>query len=283
MSSPYTLLCMMVLVAPTFSTWSYTRCPSQCSCYSDEGILVMDCSFKELRQFPEPETIPADVQMINISHNKIAAIPADFKFWLPDIRILDISFNELRRVPFFEGLFRLRTLDLSNNHVSSLPDDSFRFAPYLEDLFLTNNSISETSEYAFRGLRNLRQLHLGWNHLAQLPSFPSTPKLVELSLEQNYLHDVPADSMPLPMLRRLRLQHNHLAHINKTALRECVQLQSLHLSHNRFRAVPRAVLRSVAKTLNVVDLSSNPIQMVRNSDFVSINEIREINLSGTIF
>uniref|UniRef100_F1KWR4 Leucine-rich repeat neuronal protein 1 n=1 Tax=Ascaris suum TaxID=6253 RepID=F1KWR4_ASCSU len=279
--SPIMVLFVFVaaMIFPAFSTWNYTRCPSQCSCFSSSNMLTVDCSLRNLIRFPDPETIPADVQVINASWNKIFEIPSDFKFWFPDARVLDISFNELMRIPLLEGLDRLQILDLSGNRLSSLPDDSFASMIYLESLLLLNNGISNISENAFRGLGNLRQLHLGWNSLTDFPSFQFTPKLVELSLEHNYLSAVANGSVQLSLLHRLRLQHNTFVRLDSAALLECTQLQSLHLSHNRFATVPQLALRSVATTLTTVDLSGNPIKTVRSGDFIAMSEMREINLS----
>lgn len=54
------------------------------------------------------------------------------------------------------GLINLRTLNVANNDVSKLDDDSFLNLNNLNSLDLSGNEIKEIISTEFRGLRELR-------------------------------------------------------------------------------------------------------------------------------
>lgn len=89
-------------------------------------------------------------------------------------------------------------LDLSGNHLSTVPADAFRSAGLLnlQKVFLARCRIQVLDKYAFRKLKNLVELDLSYNALSSVPShvFASIPELRELRLSGNPIQRVLNDA-----------------------------------------------------------------------------------------
>ncbi|XP_040568229.1 uncharacterized protein [Lepeophtheirus salmonis] len=105
--------------------------------------------------------------------------------------VLDLSVMQLESIPVKEiaPLTKGTTLDLSNNLLTSVPDN-FSILTHLIKLDLSKNQIVELPEY-FGNLKSLRHLDLYSNQLERLPvSFAQLKNLKWLDLKNNPL--VPA-------------------------------------------------------------------------------------------
>ena len=136
----------------------------------------MDCTWRELVCIP-PLRHKASVKLLDLSHNKLETV--------------NIFISAI-------GLNKLKTLDLSFNVISYLPDNSFMGLSNLQNLNLSNNTLYFISNSTFTGLNRLKTLDLSGNkflgiatgspfhdlnsleilHLYQTYSFPMMPPTV---------------------------------------------------------------------------------------------------------
>ncbi|XP_006266515.1 toll-like receptor 2 [Alligator mississippiensis] len=108
-----------------------------------------------------PCSTHGDTTMICKGQN-LVSIPRD----LPSsIMFLDLSYNRLQEVPTaaFSGLPQLRQLDLGFNNLSRLAADAFVTNVRLEKLRLFNNSLQEIPSLALKPLKNLKWLDMSNN------------------------------------------------------------------------------------------------------------------------
>ena len=81
-------------------------------------------------------------------------------------------------------------LDLSNNLLQTIPNNSFDEITGMEKLILRNNSISKLGMYAFQGLKHLRYLDLSSNRLTyNYDTFDKELFIPLCSLEVLHIHD----------------------------------------------------------------------------------------------
>ncbi|OCH91705.1 adenylate cyclase-like protein [Obba rivulosa] len=85
---------------------------------------------------------------------------------LKELRVLNLSFNDLQDVPptFFKSFVRLRELYLSGNNIRVIPIDDFHYLRKLDVLFLNGNKL-QTLPSALGQLKSLAVLDVGSNEL----------------------------------------------------------------------------------------------------------------------
>nr|XP_015216979.1 PREDICTED: toll-like receptor 8 [Lepisosteus oculatus] len=178
-------------------------------------------------------------------------------------------------------------------------------------LLLSENRIHNISSWSFKNLLNLTMLNFNWNRdegEVQITkgTFSNLSKLQELFLDGNSLYRIPEE---LPSgLQILSLKVNSIIKISKNSFskvenlteiyldKNCYfwnrcnnildidnesfahlnKLQILSLSFNNLTYVPQQLPRS----LQMLNLSSNRIQCIREHDFKNLTELKVLVLSG---
>ncbi|KAM9724495.1 toll-like receptor 18 isoform 1-T1 [Menidia menidia] len=105
----------------------------------------------------------------------------------PTVEYIDLSYNELHAVyaPDFSHLPQLRVLQLQFNNISHIDDDAFKNNILLENLNIFNNSLQEIPAAALASLLNLKELYMSNNlykHATLADSFSKLVKLQVLSM-----------------------------------------------------------------------------------------------------
>lgn len=144
---------------------------------------------------------------------------------------------ELRTVPteILDYAKNVVVLDLSHNHLDSLPDWIAELHS-LQVLFLSNNHFREIPRVLGR-LPSLRMLGMRACQLEHIPENALPPSLIWLTLTQNHLQSLPHEIGLLSGLRKVLLAGNALSSLPKS----CASLRSLELlrlSANRFEYFP---------------------------------------------
>uniref|UniRef100_A0A8D0H476 Leucine-rich repeat-containing protein 3 n=1 Tax=Sphenodon punctatus TaxID=8508 RepID=A0A8D0H476_SPHPU len=100
-------------------------CPQHCQCHDHLGAMAVLCSSGELEEIPKD--IPKDTVFLKLDANKITAIPSNAFKHLSHLQELDLSRNAIEKIDMaaFKGVADgLRLLDLSNNHIQSIPKEA---------------------------------------------------------------------------------------------------------------------------------------------------------------
>ncbi|KAI9279583.1 hypothetical protein BY458DRAFT_502237 [Sporodiniella umbellata] len=125
---------------------------------------------------------------------------------LTRIRRLDLSNNHLSELPEAIGyLDRLEYLNLSHNKLACLPDTICHLVK-LKEIDVSFNLLTCMTPYVGHLVR-LQALYLANNQLDQLPfSLDGLQSLMMLDLSHNPVRLLPAQVVQLPFLRRIRLE-----------------------------------------------------------------------------
>jgi len=197
---------------------------------------------KELHEFPQElcSEQASSIITVQLSHNHIPNIPSLAVERLVSLRVLDLSNNELTRIPEdFGKLHSLVQLDLSYNHLTILPD-SISSLRFLHTLSLRGNQLSELSN-GIAHLTALRKLDLKSNFLRELPaSIAQLDGLVELDVSQNSLVELPKNIGGMTSLVRLNACFNQISRIPESIM-NCQQLVVIKLAVNNLTHVPHEV------------------------------------------
>ncbi|CAI9726005.1 leucine-rich repeat-containing G-protein coupled receptor 5-like [Octopus vulgaris] len=150
----------------------------------------------------------ATLQYLDVHSNKLTLMPN--LTGCGELRILNLYNNKIMQLKenSFRGLSKLRDLIMGNNFIREIPNGAFTGLERLENLDLVDNRIQYIAENAFKPLNNLQELNLGDNQFAHLPT-DGLLKLKKLLIYKNkYLQNFPP-SKAFPEIQFLTLTYSY--------------------------------------------------------------------------
>jgi Leucine-rich repeat (LRR) protein/protein-tyrosine phosphatase len=158
------------------------------------------------------------------------------------------------RVPKMKGA---KTLDLSRNFLSTLPDEIETLQTSLVNLNLNSNRFDRLPA-SLLTLTNLESLSLASNDVDTLEGIEKLTKLVTLEVQINGLGQLPQHLSKLKNLKKINLSSNEIKSIENIA--NLPNLEILNLSSNRIQEVPDNI--GTLESLNELILTGNQIKKI---------------------
>lgn len=175
---------------------------------------------------------------LNLSGQKLDALPDDFGACYPSLTLLNLGGNNLTSLPAsFSQLRSLRILFFLGCQFSQFPT-------------------------VLRDLPSLYMLSLKSNRLESIPEGALSPRLTWLILTDNRLRRLPDDIASLTGLRKLMLTGNLLSSL-PDAITQCLNLELVRLSDNCLEALPAGMLQM--PKLAWIALAGNPMAPISSS------------------
>lgn len=257
-------------------------CPEDCDCHYYRINWVTDCSETNLT------SIPYD----GLDNN---------------VYILNMNGNHLKELtPAFPKEISLRTLQLADNQIMYVQNDTFAKLPYLVDIDLSGNNLTTIDPNAFANNVGLITLELQQNPLEPIdgpflvcrsllylylsdcnlwklsPSFFSqTPSLNTLDLSGNPLSELEDGIFDsLISLETLKLNRCNLSRISEKTFHSLSHLKTLELARNNLKTHFdwTTVLSSMAR-LELLDLRNSKIVNLPDNAFVNNQWLRTLILA----
>lgn len=250
----YSTIAIVVLLMVLSPANALTNCPIGCDCNDD--TLVVRCEEGKLDVLPI--TLNPSIQRLVIKNNKIKTVDSSIQFY-----------SEL----YF--------LDLSYNHLVSIPPNSFESQKKLQELHLDNNKLS-VFNHTFQGLKSLTVLNLRGNFLEELNSdvFSVLSLLEELNLGKNRLSRIdPSAFRGLNSLRMLYLDDNQLTAVPTPSFSLLGSLAELHVGLNAFNSLPDNAFSGLSR-LSVLNLGGAGLVNISDGSFKGLVGLRTLDLSG---
>ena len=206
---------------------------------------------------------------MDLSNNVISSLNGDDLKQASAVEILNLSNNRINIIAddSFAGLANLKEIDLSNNQLSALPPNVFNKSHQLERLSLQNNSLTLITSDLFSSLSQLKVLNLSRNsissHLISSQTFSGLTGLVTLDLSFNKLTKIEDEIfLSLTSLEKIFLHNNQIHRIDANSLSSLIHLQVLDLSHNKLTTMMMSLPQ-----LTLLRLDNNKIQDLTNVTF----------------
>ncbi|CAL8105708.1 unnamed protein product [Calicophoron daubneyi] len=220
-----------------------------------------------------------NLQHLLLNFNKLTSLEGITN--LKNLSVLVVSRNSIRQeLPASIGdLTRLTTLDLSFNHITSLPD-SIGNCTAMRDLNLQHNQLTRLPD-TIGNLVNLIRLALKYNHLNELPaSLSNCTKLDEFNVENNHLSSLPDGLLlHLPSLKTITLSRNGFETFPSGGPDQFKTCYSLCIDHNRITGIPQSMFSQAAK-LTTLNLCDNGIDSLLPEDLCHWRSVVELDLGS---
>jgi hypothetical protein len=151
------------------------------------------------------------------------------------------SFDDLTAIFNAFGRRKIYKLNLSDNQITTIPENVFDSLVSIKYLDLSNNDIKSIPNSMF-SLTSLTRLDISYNKLRYLCSaFNRMPYLKRLILDHNRICGIAYDAFKyMTYIRYIDLSYNHLReyHFPYDAFSSKIWLRRLDLSHNQLARIP---------------------------------------------
>eukprot|EP00079_Xenopus_tropicalis_P018244 XP_004919457.1 PREDICTED: platelet glycoprotein Ib alpha chain [Xenopus tropicalis] len=157
---------------------------------SNTSILIL--KYNDLTSITTSTLKDLPLLELDLSNNAVTSFTADFPLGLEE---LNLANNSINHIPDLSPLTNLKTLILSHNYISCVPDTAFHDLKNLHHLYLQHNGIHYLSEQVFERSQQLQTLDLSNNKLIGVPwhLISHAKKLDKFYLTGNRLMEIPDD------------------------------------------------------------------------------------------
>ncbi|XP_030645109.1 leucine-rich repeat-containing G-protein coupled receptor 5 isoform X2 [Chanos chanos] len=122
----------------------------------------------EITEFPDL-TGTRSLESLTITGARITSLPSNVCEQLPNLQVLDLSYNRIQALPSLQGCEKIQKIDLHHNEIQELRADTFQGLTSLRSLDLAWNKLCAVDPQSFFGLPALTKLDLTSNQLSSLP------------------------------------------------------------------------------------------------------------------
>ncbi|KAF8778859.1 Protein toll like protein [Argiope bruennichi] len=248
----------------------------------DIKLEILDLNSNPLKQISNSafNTHVKQLRILILSRCELTfLLPTVFRS-LSKLEKLDLSFNHLESLPveIFHGLYNLIEVDLKENQMTYL-GEVFSYNYRLESIMLSSNNLHSV-ENIFHGLGYLKSLDLRYNKLRVITEtdFSTTLSMQSLQLTKNNIYRIDSNAfLNLAELRNLSLDYNKLMVLNGS-LRNTPELQTLSLHHNRLQVIDASEMSNLKK-LKILNLSYNNLTNVHKA-FENLAQLEFLNMNN---
>jgi Leucine-rich repeat (LRR) protein len=222
---------------------------------------------------------------LHLFSNKFTRIEKRTLVNLKALKYLNLSLNRLEIIErnTFANLFNLKYIDLSHNYLDGFNEFSFVDLDFAGSLFLNFNYINKlTQDYLSSSLYSLRNLFLNNNGLRSIEenAFKDNGNLESLYLHSNSIEMLNKNSFfNLTSLKILSLNSNKIQNLSsiKSSLRHLINLESIDLSSNLIRFINDT---DFEQNLNLksINLNSNLINSIQANSFIYLSKLESFRL-----
>ncbi|KAH8378735.1 hypothetical protein KR009_001009 [Drosophila setifemur] len=259
------------------------NCPPGCQC--DDNTLVVQCGEGQLDVLPI--ALNPSIQRLVIKSNKIKTIDSSIQFYA-ELTFLDLSSNHLMTIPqrTFAYQKKLQEVHLNHNKIGQISNKTFIGLSAVTVLNLRGNQISELHQGTFSPLLKIQELNLGENRIGFLDpkAFDGLSQLRILYLDDNALTSVPDPVIfqAMPSLAELFLGMNTLLTIQSGAFQDLKGLTRLELKGASLRNISHDSFLGLEE-LRVLDLSDNRLSRIPSVGLSQLVRLEQLSLGQNDF
>lgn len=200
---------------------------------------------------------------------------------LPKLITIFFKFNKLREIKrgALQNLKSLENLIITNNSISKIQSDVFFELP-VKRIILADNKIEEIALRAFSTLPNLEELYLTNNNLKYFYRqwFHKTKNLKVFVMTNNQIFTIPSRAFAnTPRVELLGLNKNFIETIHPTAFSGLENLKELDLSKNRIKVIPPNLFKSL-QSCEYLYLNSNNLTFIYDENLSDLSYLTALTV-----
>uniref|UniRef100_A0A3B4ZEK3 protein-serine/threonine phosphatase n=1 Tax=Stegastes partitus TaxID=144197 RepID=A0A3B4ZEK3_9TELE len=237
-------------------------------------LEVLDVSHNLITELPARLLCSNSLRKLSAGHNQLQKLPERVE--RPLLEVLDVQHNQLVELPcnLFLKSDSLRCVNASANKLEHLPPSTLSEESHsiLQELYLTNNRLTDKCVPMLTGHTHLRVLHMAYNHLQTFPAskMAKLEELEEVDLSGNMLKTVPTTIM------NCRRMHTLIAHSNAIEVfpevMQLMEMKCVDLSCNELSEI--TLPENLPPKLQELDLTGNPRLNLDHKTLEQLNNIR---------
>ncbi|XP_025828875.1 protein toll [Agrilus planipennis] len=223
------------------------------------------------------------LESLILSENRIRSITDDAFDDLGSLTMLDLRANNLELKPtILKNLRNLTLLDLSENHLTHIPDGLFDNLLNLKFIYLRKNDLTDLQDNLFQPLNDLRLLVLSFNKIQKLNSttFVHLKNIVEIDLTANNISEISENTFSENRkLTKLLIKRNpHLASLPVGLFSNLKELETVDLSENNLEFLPSKLFENDSSIQNII-LRRNMLTDIPENIFDGLKSLNKLDLS----
>nr|WNA22118.1 Toll-like receptor 3 [Altica viridicyanea] len=218
------------------------------------------------------------LSLLSVDNNKISSIHPEALKNCSSLQDLHLNGNKLLQVPeVLKKVPLLKTLDLGENHISTISNETFKDLKQLYGLRLTENNIGNVSRGVFDKMASLKILNLSRNKILRVApgSFDNNLNLQAIRLDGNYLADIGELFAKLPSLVWLNISDNQLKWFDYALIPTGLQWLDIH--SNQIEELGNYFEIESTLSLSTFDASSNKLTEITGSAIPNSVEVLFLN------
>lgn len=218
------------------------------------------------------------LSLLSLDNNRISYIHPEALKNCSSLQDFHLNGNKLLQVPeVLSNVPMLKSLDLGENHIDTLFNDTFSEMKQIYGLRLTENNIGNISKGVFDKMTSLKILNLSRNKIQKVAggAFDSNLNLQAIRLDGNYLTDIDELFAKLPSLVWLNISDNQLKWFDYALIPTGLQWLDIH--SNQIEELGNYFEIESTLSLSTFDASSNKLTEITGSAIPNSVEVLFLN------
>ncbi|XP_059562256.1 PH domain leucine-rich repeat-containing protein phosphatase 1 isoform X3 [Myotis daubentonii] len=237
-------------------------------------LEVLDIGHNQICELPARLFCNSSLRKLLVGHNRLTSLPERLE--RTSVEVLDVQHNQLLELPpnLLMKADSLRFLNASANKLETLPAATFseETSSILQELYLTNNNLTDKCVPLLTGHPHLKILHMAYNRLQSFPAskMAKLEELEEVDISGNKLKAIPTT------ITNCRRMHTVIAHSNCIEVfpevMQLPEIKCVDLSCNELSEV--TLPENLPPKLQELDLTGNPRLALDHKTLELLNNIR---------
>uniref|UniRef100_A0A8C4KWW2 protein-serine/threonine phosphatase n=1 Tax=Equus asinus TaxID=9793 RepID=A0A8C4KWW2_EQUAS len=237
-------------------------------------LEVLDIGHNQICELPARLFCNSSLRKLLAGHNQLTRLPERLE--RTSVEVLDVQHNQLLELPpnLLMKADSLRFLNASANKLETLPPATLseETNSILQELYLTNNNLTDKCVPLLTGHPHLKILHMAYNRLQSFPAskMAKLEELEEIDISGNKLKAIPTTIM------NCRRMHTVIAHSNCIEVfpevMQLPEIKCVDLSCNELSEV--TLPENLPSKLQELDLTGNPRLTLDHKTLELLNNIR---------